>query len=60
MKKLIAFLLLVILLTTAACAENKYDLPISLTPGYEPNPACYSEDGYEDDSVTVKMEKIYL
>lgn len=60
MKKLIAFLLLVILLTTAACAENKYDLPISLTPGYESNPACYSEDGYEDDSVTVKMEKIYL
>ena len=44
----------------AARAEESpaYSLPVDLTPGYEPNPACYTEDGYEDGSITVKMETI--
>ena len=33
-----------------------YSLPVDLTPGYEPNPACYTENGYEDDSISIKME----
>ncbi len=44
----------------AARAEEApaYSLPVDLTPGYEPNPACYTEDGYEDGSISVKMETV--
>ena len=43
-----------------AVAESGYDLPISLTPGCKPNPACYTDMGYEDASLTVRMEKLRL
>jgi len=33
-----------------------YSLPIDFTPGMKPNPANFSEDGYSDDSITVKLE----
>ena len=46
------------LLFPAARAETAYDyeLPVDFTPGYEPNPACFSDGGYEDDSIRVQME----
>lgn len=31
-------------------------LPIDFTPGTVPNPELYTEDGYEDESIRVKME----
>ena len=43
---------------SAKAEETAYSLPVDLTPGYEPNPACYTEDGYEDDSITVRMETV--
>ena len=49
-----------LLVLCPALAENKYDLPISLTPGCKPNPACYTDMGYQDDSLTVRMEKLRL
>ena len=33
-----------------------YELPIDFTPGMTPNPACYTEEGYSDDSITVTLE----
>ena len=56
---LIAALLLTVL-SLPAGAEPDYELPVSLTPGRQPNPACYTDMGYEDDSLTVRMEKIRL
>ena len=54
-------ILIVLMMLSAACGafaeDAKFDLPVSLTPGYEPNPACYTADGYEDESLSVRMEK---
>lgn len=33
-----------------------YSLPIDFTAGMTPNPALFTEDGYSDDSITVKLE----
>ena len=46
------------LLLPSANAEEAAKLPIDFTPGMTPNPAAYSEDGYEDESITVKLETI--
>lgn len=44
------------LLVPAATAEEAASLPIDFTPGMTPNPAAYSEDGYEDASISVRLE----
>ncbi len=36
--------------------EKEYALPIDFSKGMEPNPALFTPDGYEDDSITVKIE----
>ena len=58
--RMIPFILIILLMLTAAAAQggSEYDLPISLTPGCKPNPACYTDMGYEDASLSVRMEKI--
>jgi len=33
-----------------------YELPWDLSPAPEPNPANYTEDGYEDETIRVKIE----
>lgn len=33
-------------------------LTIDLTPGHEPDPALFTEDSYEDASITVTMERV--
>ena len=38
-------------------AEETFSLPVDATPGYAPNRALFIENGYEDDSITVIMEK---
>lgn len=50
-------------LIPAACAEtaaeeapSEYALPSDLTAGLAPNPALFTEAGYEDDSIRVQME----
>ncbi len=46
------------LLFPVACAEEdvSYSLPVDNSPGMVPNPALFTEDGYEDDSIRVQME----
>lgn len=54
-------------LIPSACAEEeaaevetekpRFELPIDLSGGCLPNPACYTENGYEDESIRVSMEK---
>lgn len=50
-------LLLNLLFPRAAAEEAPaYALPVDFTPGMTPNPAGFTADTYEDDSITVKME----
>ena len=46
------------LLLPRAHAEEavSYELPLDFTPGMAPNPAGYTQDGYQDDSITVRLE----
>ena len=39
-------------------AAPEYELPIDRTPGMKPNPANYTADSYEDDSISVHMETL--
>ena len=55
MKKLLMMLLL-LCLTLPALAEE-YSLPVDFSAGYEPNPAGFTANSYEDASVSVRMEK---
>ncbi len=48
-----------------ACAESEweeaapeYELPIDRTPGMKPNPAKFTADGYEDESISVQLETL--
>ena len=36
--------------------ETSYSLPIDFSAGMEPNPDAYTENGYQDDSLTIKLE----
>jgi len=57
MKKLLWALCLVLLMIPClALAEMA--LPVDETPGYVPNPEAFTETGYEDESISVKMEII--
>ncbi len=49
------------LLIPAARAEDaqnvtEYSLPVDMSAGMQPNPALFTEDGYEDASIRVQME----
>jgi len=44
------------LLPSASAESAPAALPIDFTPGMEPNPDAYSEDGYQDDSLSVQLE----
>ena len=46
-------------LPEASAEETAASLPTDLmTPGNEPNPDAYTENGYEDDSISVRIEKV--
>lgn len=45
-------------LLPAAYAEEAASLPIDFTPGMTPNPDAYTEEGYQDDSITVALETV--
>ena len=45
-------------LTANADADPRYALPVDMDFAcYEPNPACFTETGYEDASLTVRTER---
>ncbi|MGN1019788.1 MAG: phosphodiester glycosidase family protein, partial [Aristaeellaceae bacterium] len=60
MRKLLCGLLLVTLLVPAALAEDAADfsLPMDFTPGHVADPANFTEDSYEDESLSIRMERI--
>lgn len=50
-------------LAPSACAESAeespdYSLPIDFSAGKEPNPNAYTQDSYQDDSLSVRLETI--
>ena len=60
MRKLIALLLCVLLLPCAALAEEVAALPIDFTPGHVADPALFTDSSYEDDSISVTMERVWV
>lgn len=49
-------LLSILIPSARAEEETAYELPVDFTPGMEPNPALFTEAGYEDASIRVQME----
>ena len=45
-----------LLIPTARAEEKEYSLPVDNSPGMKPNPALFTENGYEDDSIRVQIE----
>ena len=39
-------------------AAPEYELPVDRSPGMKPNPTLFTETGYEDDSISVRLETI--
>ena len=69
MKKLIALLALLALMMTCAVAEDTElpapesvvtPLPIDFSAGHAADPALFTEDGYEDESITVQMYREWV
>ena len=62
MKKLVCLLALLALLVPSAIAEtasDPYALPLDIdVGGYAPDPNCVTDDGYVDESLTVRKEMI--
>jgi len=67
MKKLLALLLALALVPCLALAEDvlveEYTiapLPIDFTPGHVADPANFTDSGYEDETITVQMERVWV
>jgi len=64
MRKIAAILLAVLLLPCLAIAEQTEQtitpLPIDATPGHVADPANFTESTYEDASISVKMERVWV
>ena len=58
MRKLLAVMCAALLLPVMALAENT--LPMDFTPGYVAEEANYTEDGYQDETLTVTMERVWI
>ena len=60
MRKLIALLLLLTMVAPAALAESadSFALPMDFSAGYAPNPNNFTESSYEDESLSIQMERI--
>lgn len=43
---------------SAAQSSGQYELPIDFSIPPKPNPACFTDSGYQDDSITVKIETV--
>ena len=54
---LLALLACLLLILSAAAEEASYDLPWDFLGGYEPYSGNFTDDSYEDDSLSVRLEK---
>lgn len=58
MKKVMLLTLCCLLLTLPALGqESAYSLPVDFSAGFLPNPQGYTDNSYEDESLSVRMEK---
>lgn len=68
MKRLLSLLAALLLLACPALAEDPAvetvvlpePLPIDFTAGPAPNPDLFTENGYEDSSITVQMDRVWV
>ena len=58
MRKLLVVMCAALLLPVMALAENT--LPMDFTPGYVAEESNYTEDGYQDETLTVTMERVWI
>lgn len=58
MRKLLAVMCAALLLPVMALAENT--LTMDFTPGYVAEESNYTEDGYQDETLTVTMERVWI
>ena len=57
MKKLLLLLLCLCMVAPALAEGNEYSLPVDFSGGYKAPEENYTQDGYEDESLSVRMEK---
>lgn len=60
MRKWIACLCALTMLLSAAALAEDSALPMDFTPGHVADPANYTEDTYEDETLTVQMERVWV
>lgn len=60
MRRLFSVLLVLTLLCGSAMAEDITALPFDFTPGHVADPANFTESSYEDESLTVTMERVWV
>lgn len=58
MRKLFSLILILALLVPAALAEDAASLPMDFSAGCAADPANFTESGYEDESLSIQMERI--
>lgn len=59
MKRFLACLLAAMALPVMVLAQETA-LPMDFTPGYAADPAAYTETGYEDETLSVQMERVWV
>ncbi len=57
MKRMLLLSLCLLFLLLPALGEEEYSLPVDFSGGYAPQAGNFTENGYEDASLSVKMEK---
>ncbi|MBQ9307543.1 MAG: phosphodiester glycosidase family protein [Clostridia bacterium] len=61
MRRFFSLLCVLLLLPMFSLAESTVSpLPMDFTPGHVPDPALYTEDSYEDESMSVHMERVIV
>lgn len=57
MKRMLLLSLCLLCLLLPALGEEEYSLPVDFSGGYAPQAGNFTENGYEDASLSVKMER---
>ena len=60
MRKLTALLCALMMTLPLSSLAEASALPIDFTPGHVADPAAFTEDGFQDDSLTVTMERVWV
>lgn len=60
MRKWIACLTALMMLAGGAALAEDTALPMDFTPGHVADPALFTEDSYDDESLSVQMERVWV